>query len=327
MDSSKFEMTTIEEQCKEYKHMLKLMPSATLHQFIKAKDFVCLFHIVCLTSDKVWTSGYSEIVLINTSGAILHRIKDACSSLISGPHTVNHAAELIYIDKLYNINKLSNDMKTVTTFIKSTGHNWRPQCMHCSALTGDLLVGLKKYDSESFIKTRKNLNEQLLQDVPRDHTGKELYRTSSGIGKVLRYNQFGQLTQIIQHDTRGWKIYRHPSYITENKNGDVVVSDSDWPGAVFVTDSDGKIRFVYTGHPAGPGLEPWGVCTDALLHILVCDGNTHTVQMINSDGQFLSHLLIRPPGILSPCSLAYDFNTHRLGKSFELFLKNKQHVI
>lgn len=56
----------------------------------------------------------------------------------------------------------------------------------------------------------------------------------------------------------------------------------------------------------------WGICTDALLHILLCDKRTNTVQMINKGGQFLSHLLIRPSGIFIPHSLSYDENTHRL---------------
>eukprot|EP00105_Crassostrea_gigas_P041402 XP_019925550.1 PREDICTED: uncharacterized protein LOC105334907 [Crassostrea gigas] len=34
--------------------------------------------------------------------------------------------------------------------------------------------------------------------------------------------------------------------------------------------------------------------------------------MLDRDGQFLSHLLIRPSGIFTPRSLSYDVNTHRL---------------
>lgn len=88
------------------------------------KDFVCLFYIVCLILDKVWISGYSEIVLINILGVILYCIKDVCFSLIFGLYIVNYVVELIYIDKFYNINKLLNDMKIVIIFIKSIGYNW-----------------------------------------------------------------------------------------------------------------------------------------------------------------------------------------------------------
>uniref|UniRef100_A0A8W8LNG2 Tripartite motif-containing protein 3 n=1 Tax=Magallana gigas TaxID=29159 RepID=A0A8W8LNG2_MAGGI len=106
-------------------------------------------------------------------------------------------------------------------------------------------------------------------------------------------------------------LYRRPSYITENNNGDVVVSDSIFPsGAVVVTERGGRHRFSYTGHPSGSGLWPWGICTDALSHILVCDDRT--VQMLNKDGQFLSHLLTKSQEMGRPWSLSYDVNTHRL---------------
>nr|XP_034309356.1 uncharacterized protein LOC117683693 [Crassostrea gigas] len=129
--------------------------------------------------------------------------------------------------------------------------------------------------------------------------------------KVTRYNQSGQLTQTIQHDNTGRGLYSEPNYITENNNGDVVVSDY-WPGAVVVTERGGKHRFSYTGPPSGSGLEPYGICTDALSHILVCDGETNTVQMLNKDGQFLSHLLTESQEIGEPLGLWYDVNTHRL---------------
>lgn len=106
-------------------------------------------------------------------------------------------------------------------------------------------------------------------------------------GKVTRYNQ----TQTIQQDNKGLAVYRSPSYITENNHGDVVVSDCILSGAVVVTDRKGIYRFFYTGHPSGLKLSPGGICTDTLSHILECDDIKNTVQMIKSDGQFLSKLL------------------------------------
>nr|XP_034319922.1 uncharacterized protein LOC117687466 [Crassostrea gigas] len=168
-------------------------------------------------------------------------------------------------------------MKTTTTFIERTDNTWEPRCVYWSPSTGDLLVGM--------------------------------YREKPRTGKVTRYNQSGQLTQTIQSNNTGLGLYRKPNYITENNNGDVVVSDDD---AVVVTDRGGRHRFSYTGPPSGSGLVPWGICTDALSHILVCDVRTNTVQMLDRDGQFLSHLLIRPSGIFSPWGLSYDVITHRL---------------
>ena len=257
--------------------LLKLTSGAEFHQSLTVTGVDCCYHISCVTSDRVWVSDdRNNLMLTDTTGVPLHRVEDSWSGLY-GLHTVNSESELIYIDRNYNINKLSKDMKTTTTFIERTDSTWRPRCVYWSPSTGDLLVGMYNY------------------------------RTMTG--KVTRYNQSGQLTQTIQNDNTGRGLYSYPRYITENNNGDVVVSDS---GAVVVTERGGRHRFSYTGHPSGSGLRPRGICTDALSHILVCDGTTKTVQMLDKDGQFLSHLLIRPSGIFSPWSLSYDVNTHRL---------------
>nr|XP_034319871.1 uncharacterized protein LOC105336432 isoform X2 [Crassostrea gigas] len=259
--------------------LLKLMSPPELLPSLTVTGVDRCIHISCVTSDRVWVSDWNNLMLTDTTGVPLHRVEDSRSGYNRGIHTVNSESELIYIDRDYNINKLSKDLKTTTTFIERTDSTWKPLCVYWSPSTGDLLVAMYNY------------------------------RT----GKVTRYNQSGQLTQTIQKDNTGMGLYRYPSYITENNNGDVVVSDSiGLPGAVVVTERGGRHRFSYTGHPLGSGLGPYGICTDPLSHILVCDGTTHTVQMLDRDGQFLSHLLIRPSGIFSPCSLSYDVNTHRL---------------
>uniref|UniRef100_A0A8W8NJ60 B box-type domain-containing protein n=1 Tax=Magallana gigas TaxID=29159 RepID=A0A8W8NJ60_MAGGI len=263
--------------------LLKLTSGAELHQSLTVTGVGGCYHISCVTSDRVWVSDHwNNLMLTDTTGVPLHRVEDSWSGLY-GLHTVNSESELIYIDRDYNINKLSKDMKTTTTFLERTDSTWRPWCVYWSPSTGDLLVGMYNDDTE---------------------TGKVT-------GKVTRYNQSGQLTQTIQYNNTGRRLYSYPRYITENNNGDVVVSDY-WSGAVVVTERGGRHRFSYTGHPSGSRLLPCGICTDALSHILVCDDKTNTVQMINKDGQFLSHLLTKSQEMVLPCSLSYDVNTHRL---------------
>nr|XP_034310410.1 uncharacterized protein LOC105324563 isoform X1 [Crassostrea gigas]XP_034310411.1 uncharacterized protein LOC105324563 isoform X1 [Crassostrea gigas]XP_034310412.1 uncharacterized protein LOC105324563 isoform X1 [Crassostrea gigas]XP_034310413.1 uncharacterized protein LOC105324563 isoform X1 [Crassostrea gigas]XP_034310414.1 uncharacterized protein LOC105324563 isoform X1 [Crassostrea gigas]XP_034310415.1 uncharacterized protein LOC105324563 isoform X1 [Crassostrea gigas]XP_034310416.1 un len=267
--------------------LLKLMSPPELLHSHTVTDVDRCYHISCVTSDRVWVSDNGNIlILTDTTGVTLHCVKDSCSDdsrsrLYSdgGLHTVNGESELslIYIDRNYNINKLSKDMKTTTTFIERTDATWRPQCVYWSPSTRDLLVGMR-------------------------------YKQIS-TGKVTRYNQSGQLTQTMQHDNTGRQLYRNLNYITENNNGDVVVSDFM---AVVVTERGGIHRFSYTGPPSGSGLRPLGICTDALSHILVCDRRTETVQMLDKDGQFLSHLLTKSQEMHEPWSLSYDVNTHRL---------------
>nr|XP_034319675.1 uncharacterized protein LOC105329700 isoform X2 [Crassostrea gigas]XP_034319676.1 uncharacterized protein LOC105329700 isoform X2 [Crassostrea gigas]XP_034319677.1 uncharacterized protein LOC105329700 isoform X2 [Crassostrea gigas]XP_034319678.1 uncharacterized protein LOC105329700 isoform X2 [Crassostrea gigas]XP_034319679.1 uncharacterized protein LOC105329700 isoform X2 [Crassostrea gigas]XP_034319680.1 uncharacterized protein LOC105329700 isoform X2 [Crassostrea gigas]XP_034319682.1 un len=263
--------------------LLKLTSGAELHQSLTVTGVDGCFHISCVTSDRVWVSDWrNNLMLTDTTGVPLHRVEDSCNG-DSGLHTVNSESELIYIDSNDNINKLSKDMKTTTTFIETTDSTWRPWCVYWSPSTGDLLVGMYNIDTKT--------------------------------GKVTRYNQSGQLTQTIQNHNTGRRLYSRPIYITENNNGDVVVSDFNYisrSGAVVVTERGGRHRFSYTGPPSGSGLWPFGICTDALSHILVCDDKTKTVQMINKDGQFLSHLLTKSQEMGGPWSLSYDVNTHRL---------------
>lgn len=266
--------------------LLKLMSSPELHQSITLTNADGCKHITCLTPDRVWVSDRkNNIMLTSTTGDTLHNREDLCSGFFKGYglHTVNTDGELIYIDGEYNINKLSRNLKTATTFIKSTDKTLLPQCMYCSTFNGDLLVAVL------IVNTRSTI-------------------LSSSV--VKRYKQSGQLTQTIQHNNKGMKLFRRPRCITENNNGDIVVSD--WT-AVVVTERGGRHRFTYNESQSIYNcFVQNGICTDALSHILVCDEQSNTVQMIDRDGQFLSCLLIRPSGIFYPRSLSYDVNTHRL---------------
>lgn len=128
-----------------------------------------------------------------------------------------------------------------------------------------------------------------------------------GTFKLTWYCQTGHLTKTVQFNNTEINLCQYPCFITENNNGDIVVSG---PCAVVVTDHGGGHRFSYRGHPFGSIFFPRGICTDALSHILVSEKDT--VQLIDVDGNFLSYLLIRLPGIFYPYSLSYDVRSHRL---------------
>lgn len=256
--------------------LLKLMPSPEIHKSLTVTDVDCCYHMSPVTSNLFWTSYIFKLILTDVTGVTCHCRKDLYRdvSFIYGSHTVNKDGDLFFIDRGFDIFKLSKDIKTMKIFIKWNYSTWRPYCVYFAAFTGDLLVGL--YD----IKSKK--------------------------GEISRHNhQTGQNTQTFQYENLDFK----PHFITENTNGDVVVSDA---ALIAATDREGRPRFRYTGNPSESGLRTLGLSTDALSHILVCDGKTHTVQMIDKDGQFLLHLLIRPFGIFEPCSLSYDANTHCL---------------
>lgn len=255
-----------------------LTPQPEFHYSFTAKGVNYSFHISCMTADKIWVSDDENLILTNTTGDILHRYGNFSNNSLLGFHTVNKDGELIFIDNNYNIKKLSNDMKTTITIIETTDSIWRPRCVYWSQLTGDLLVGMNR-------------------DNPR-------------IGKVTRYNPSGQLTQTIQHDNTGIDLYSIPNYITENKNGDVVVSDL--LSAVIVTERGGRHRFTYTGHPSGSGLWPHGICTDALSRILVCNVRSNSIHIISKDGYFLQHFLTETKKFGIPYTLCFGLNSNTL---------------
>lgn len=241
--------------------------------------FCC--HISRVGLNRIWVSDEDNLILKNTTGDTLHHIPDILKEKTSGfqgLHTVNIDDDLIYINVDYNIIKLSKDMNTVSFIVRTTDSSWKPSCVYSSPYTGDLLVGMKKYDP----------------------------RTS----KIMRYKKNGQLVQTIQCNDEGHDLYGTPQYIVENDNGDVVVTDRF--SAVVVTNVEGRHLFTYTGHPPGSGLDPYGLCTDELSHIFICDGYASKIHIIDKYGQFVSHLLTNNHGIIRPCSLSYDVKTHLL---------------
>jgi hypothetical protein len=268
-------------KCEDFNHSTKqeavllyekLKP--VLHTSICMRGVNDVLHISFTTLDRVWVSDFNNITLTNQTGLTLHRVNDIGKWYWRKGclHTVNIFGELIYIDCCDNVKKLSLDNTIVFTLLEGTLLR-TPRCVFCSPTTGDLLVGV--------------------------------YNTDTGTANVSRYSSTGEHVMTIN------ALYNDPYSITENANGDVIVSDAVLR-AVVVTDHGGRYRFSYTGPPSGSSLWPRGICTDALLHILVCDWNTHTVQMIDKDGSFLCLLLTQEDGINRPRSLVYDDKTHLL---------------
>nr|XP_022291723.1 uncharacterized protein LOC111103020 [Crassostrea virginica]XP_022291724.1 uncharacterized protein LOC111103020 [Crassostrea virginica] len=261
--------------------LLTLLSSPVVQKSLSVTGVDRCYHISCVTPDRVWVSDAYNLILTDTAtDKQLHSVEHSLQYSETGIHTVNCEGELIYIDKEYNIIKLCNDMKTTTTLIKHTDKTWEPWCVYCSPSSGGLLFGMYRWDTNT--------------------------------GKVMRYDNTGKHKQTIPHDDNTpHDLYEYPMFITENNNGDVLVSDW-YRHAVVVTSGEGVHRFSYTGPPSGSELEPRGICTDVMSHILVSDVNTYTVQMLDRDGQFLSYVLtLQTPGMdYIPCDLSYDVTTH-----------------
>lgn len=278
---SEIQMNKTEKRSVSLDRMLKIYTSVLHGQLsISKANLNCCIHISCLPHNKVWICDKSKLVLMDTSGVVYHRLNGIWNHVhITGLHSVNRNQELIYISSDSNLIKLSEDMKTMSIFFKREKKSkWRPQCLVCSHSSGDVLVGMWKVGTDR--------------------------------GKIMRLNSIGKIKDTIKKDKNNDNLYKNPMFITENYNGDIVVSDLN--RCLVVTDRGGEHRFSYTGHPTGSGLTPCGICTDIFSNILVCDKRTNTVQMIDKDGAFMYSLLTESDGIFEPWGLCYDIISHLL---------------
>ncbi|XP_062587762.1 tripartite motif-containing protein 2-like [Saccostrea cucullata] len=274
-------MKLTSEQTKQDKHVksdkkqtMSLSASVTeVREFnVPGVDYV--FHVSLDQSDILWISDWDgNLFQTDLQGNVIQKIET--SGRDQGYHTVTQDRDLIFTDKDKKvINRITQD-NNITEFIK-TG-DWRPLSIHSSHINGDLLVGM-------FIKVRGFI---WMKDSE---------------AKVTRYNKTGKELQNIQRDNKGQELYRYPHYITENINGDICTSDLF--NGVVVVNKSGQHRFSYTGQESE--FRPYGICTDVLGHILVCDYYSDTVQLLDQDGQFLSLLLTQPQGVEDPRSVCVD---------------------
>ncbi|XP_078341600.1 uncharacterized protein LOC111106633 [Crassostrea virginica] len=185
-----------------------------------------------------------------------------------GYHTATQDGDLIYTDRDKKvIYRITQDRK-ITEFIKTGG--WKPISIHSSRINGDILVGMYK----------------------------------GGEAKVTRYNKAGKEIQNIQRDNQGQGLYSNPHYITEKINGDICTSDINTK-KVMVVNKSGHHRLYYTGQ--GSEFCPFGICTDVLGHILVCDMASNTVHLLEEqEGEFLAVIISPRQGINHPRGVCVD---------------------
>ncbi|XP_062599854.1 uncharacterized protein LOC134261427 [Saccostrea cucullata] len=248
--------------------LFKLSETAVLRKIFPVKGISRGYHISCLSSNQLCVSDNNSLVFINFKCEILHQLSDIESGRQA--HAATKIGDLIYIDKFYNIKKVYSTDNTVSTLLK-TSEPWRPWCLHSSLLTEDLLLLMRKRNEDVCDYTK---------------------------AKVTRMTSTGDHIQTIQYQSKGKKLYSRPVCITENSNGDIVVSDYDY--GVVVTDKGGQYRFSYTGPPSGSRLLPQGICTDSLSNILVSDRHTFQIHLIDKDGNYCFLLQTSKQGVETP---------------------------
>lgn len=263
----------------ENQQLLRVLPQVVLKKAFKINWENFLLHNPCKplnqTSEHIWLRSNNDLYLTNTKSEKLFKIaNDQPSSLfcIGATHTMTRDKELIYIDRMRTIQKLSGDIKIELPLLKDSF--CQPFCVHISPYTENLLVGMLNIKSNASLIMRYNIKDS---------------------GPKIKPEIIGQI--------ENW----FPTLLTDNINGDIIVSCSE--RGFKVIDRVGSLRFNYPKTPAGFRLWTKGLCTDPLSHILVSTGPC--VFMISKDGQFLSYLLTRPLND-GTTSLLFDHETNLL---------------
>ncbi|XP_065938538.1 E3 ubiquitin-protein ligase TRIM71 [Magallana gigas] len=208
--------------------------------------------VSCLSGEHVWTSGFDNIMrLYNLQGEQVNSVKTK-SGKYPWDIAVTQNGDLVYTDyEDSSINIVENT--DVQTLIKLQG--WKPRNVCCTS-SDDLLVVMNSDD---------------------------------GKAKVVRYSGLKE-KQTIEFNDKGQPLYssRDIKYIKENINLDICVAD--WmASAVVVVNQAGKLRFTFTSSPSSTKtpFKPRGITTDSQSRILVADGYSHRIHVIDQDGQFL----------------------------------------
>lgn len=232
-------------------------------------------HISPCTEKKIWVSSSGTLYVHNFSFKYqkYDPIKDICISE-NGVHTVRKSKQPIYID-------INGDLKSCSLLTNFTSalplkrsDEWVISCIYCSPRNENLLVGLKSVDDS----------------------------------KVTVYDDLGNEILTIQVNEKHQNLYCNPVFITENRNGDIVVSDRG-TNSVVVTDQTGNFRFTIDGNDVvkrKPGF--YSVCTDCLSRILICSGSGLLV--FDKNGTFQTYFTPRESlafrGYFLPYALCYD---------------------
>nr|XP_034327005.1 uncharacterized protein LOC117689527 isoform X2 [Crassostrea gigas]XP_034327007.1 uncharacterized protein LOC117689527 isoform X2 [Crassostrea gigas] len=203
-----------------------------------------LYYMAVTDDNKVWMGGYSTELKLFDFQGHLHH---SVSITDQGKYFCFYNKQIVYTDQNDNTVRMISDTDTVVTMF-TTG-DWEPHGI-TSAASGDLLICLSKGDQK----------------------------------KVVRYSSTGSVLQEIQYDSQCQPLYEEAHYITENVNGDIIVTDWE-KDAVIVVDRLGKIRYSYTG------VTNSSVTTDSVGHVIVTDYNGDKIHMLDRDGRFMRYII------------------------------------
>lgn len=187
-------------------------------------------------------------------------------------------------------NRSGTVISEVTTGVAFT-HN-QPICLSDGVVIyrkeKSILAQLNKNGEEN-VFLNFDADKPICMYTPEENTGVVvgILNSDATDGKLIKYNKHGNFTNVIKNDllfknSVSRKLQkRGPTYIAENINGDICISNKD----VDIFDKKGNFRFTYNGHRnTHLEFQPRGICTDILGNILVADAGNHCVHVLDSNG-------------------------------------------
>ncbi|XP_061175732.1 uncharacterized protein LOC133184661 [Saccostrea echinata] len=228
-------------------------------------------HVCCVDSETAWYSGNApRLKLLDKKSKELKVVKTPDQHGVSGM-SMSISRELIFCS---STNKSVYKVKGETIEqICSTG-DFKPYGIHCCR-NGDILVSV--------------CNNQR--------------------AKIDRFGSDGSKMEEIEITQNGRRLFKYPSFLTQNSNGDICVSDLN---RIVVTTNSGSFRYNYHGGKS-KSFRPRGICCNIKLsHIIVADDINNIIHVVNENGTRLGVLDTSGQGILGqlrlPSSLSLDDN-------------------
>jgi hypothetical protein len=173
--------------------------------------------------------------------------------------------------------------------------------------TGELMFTVSAAKALNVIRGQKaqtlitfNWTPRGLCSTAKDDILVSMYKTGQS-DKVVRYSG-AAVVQEIWRDSNGHFLFRDASYVCENGNSDVCVSNAD-DRCVVVVDSSGALRYKYNGGPQSE-FEPGFLCCDRQCNILISYKIEHCIHIINKDGR----LLLLVDRLMGPVGIFVDEN-------------------
>lgn len=216
-----------------------------------------LRRVVCIGNEQAWLSGsaHGTLTRMDVNGQVLESVT-VTHGYAPKDMAITADQQLLYCDvgnSSINTCKNGNSSKAVIRLTK-----WIPTSLCVSSSSENLLVGMVSKDQRT--------------------------------GRVVRYVGY-KAKQKIQFDDKDQDLFKKPSAVAENRNGNICVVDSGALSLVVLHKS-GSLRFRYTGSQRTRtySFHPSGLATDSLGQIIVGDRMNTCLDIVDKDGQFIRSL-------------------------------------